>query len=196
LLFRREAYEAIGRHEAVRQQVIEDIALGRRTKSRGLAVYTVATHDLMHGRMYEGWRDTYRGLKKNAYAGSNYNLLEFAGGALGLLLLGVLVPVYPVVAAVAWHIHPGPLNGAILALAVLALGAMLVDMRRAVRFLGFPAANALLAPLAAAFFLAIYSHSMIDHYFGGAVWSGRRYQPRHVVALARTDDTIDAGEKK
>ena len=186
LLFRREAYEAIGRHEAVRQQVIEDIALGTRAKSRGLSVFTVATHDLMTGRMYEGWRDTYRGLKKNAYAGCHYNPLTWLAGSLAVLIVAVLTPLYPLAAVLLWLELPGVWAQILLALSLVAYLAMLIDMTRAVRFLGFPFYCVWLAPVAALFFLTVLMHSMLEHYFGGAVWSGRRYRPEHVESLVKS----------
>ncbi len=186
LFFRREAYEAIGGHEAVRKQVVEDIALGGMTKAKGFSIYTVATNDLMTARMYEGWRDTYRGLKKNAYAGSNYNPLLYLAGAAMILVTAVLLPLYPIAAMFAWHVRPGPLTGSILAISIVAVLAMLADMNRCVRFLRFPLYCLLLVPVAALFFLSILTHSMFDHYLGGNKWAGRRYKPEHVDALANT----------
>ncbi len=194
LLFRRDAYEAIGGHEAVRQQVIEDIALGRLTKGKGLPVFTVATHELMSGRMYEGWRDTYHGLKKNAYAGAHYSLLQYLGGTLMLLLTGVLLPLYPILAIMALIANPSVLTGTIFVLAIIAFAAMIADMTRGVRFLSFPLYCAWLTPFAVLFFLTILTHSMLDHYFGGNIWSGRRYKPQHVEALNKTGAMDENGK--
>jgi chlorobactene glucosyltransferase len=186
LFFRREAYEAIGGHEAARKQVVEDIALGSMTKAKGFSIYTVATNDLMTARMYEGWRDTYHGLKKNAYAGSNYNPFLYVAGSSMILITAVLVPIYPIAALLAWHLSPGTLTATIFATSIVAALAMLMDMRRCVRFLRFPLYCVLLSPLSALFFLTILTHSMFDHYFGGNKWAGRRYKPEHVDALAKT----------
>ena len=105
LLVKRTSYEELGGHEAVRGQMIEDIALGMLAKAKGMRVFTAATHDLILARMYEGWRDTFMGLKKNAYAGANYKVWMILPVVLLLLFAGALVIFYPVFGA--WVVDYG-----------------------------------------------------------------------------------------
>ena len=185
MLFKRTAYQAVGGHEAVRRQIIEDMAFGALMKKRQRSVYTVGTTDLLTGRMYEGWRDTFHGLKKNAYAGANYNPLIAVGFTLGTLLLAVLLPVYVLVGIFLWITQPSLLTFAALIGSVLAWSAMLVTARRANRLLRFSHALAWLAPLAAGFYLSIFLSSVIEHYRGGNKWSGRSYEREEVEALSQ-----------
>ena len=183
MLFRRTAYEAIGGHEAVRGHVIEDVALGQLTKSKGHRVFATATEDLVVGHMYEGWRDTFRGLRKNAYAGAHFNPIVGAGGAVALTVVGVLMPVYPVVGIWLWVTQPGLLTLTICAASIAAFWAMLRAMGRAGGFLRFPTWMAWLGPAAAGFFVVVLVASMVDYYRGGAQWSGRTYKPGEMETL-------------
>lgn len=56
MLMTREAYETIGRHEAVKGSLIEDIDIARRVKDRGLHLRFAPTRDLFEVRMYSSLR--------------------------------------------------------------------------------------------------------------------------------------------
>ncbi|WP_105317186.1 glycosyltransferase [Thermus tenuipuniceus] len=61
LAFRREAYFALGGHQAVRAEVLEDVALGRRAGRFRLALGT----NLFAAEMYRGYREVVEGFGKN-----------------------------------------------------------------------------------------------------------------------------------
>jgi hypothetical protein len=74
LLFRRDAYEAIGGHEAVRSSAVEDLALVRRVKRSGLRWRLLDGSDLVRCRMYENYEQLYEGLTKNLLAAFDYRI--------------------------------------------------------------------------------------------------------------------------
>ncbi len=101
LLIRRDAYLDLGGHEAIRSEVLEDVALARRAKARG---YRIALHlgiGLARARMYTSFRQLVEGWGKNLYllAGSTaFSTLKsglwVAGyflSPLALLLTGLLL---------------------------------------------------------------------------------------------------------
>ena len=180
MLFRRSVYEAIGRHEAVKGQIIEDLALGRRTKTAGYRVFSTFTQDLVFGRMYEGLADCFRGAKKNAYAGVRYNILLLLAMELFLLLAGGLLPLYPLVAALAYWLRPGAIAYAALLIAMAVNIMAVAHVRRFRKWMcGTPGAEWLLTP-ATYFAMAILAASAWDYYRGGNSWAGRTYESQHV----------------
>jgi chlorobactene glucosyltransferase len=69
LLFRREAYEAIGGHRAVQDEVAEDLALAQHVKRAGLRLRVrSAEHDL-ETRMYRSLAQLVEGWSKNIVMG-------------------------------------------------------------------------------------------------------------------------------
>jgi hypothetical protein len=73
LAFRRDVYDRIGGHEAVRDRIIEDLALGRAARSSGAEVAIALGNGLIHLRMYRGFGEVIAGFGKNlraAHAGS------------------------------------------------------------------------------------------------------------------------------
>ena len=69
LVFRREAYQAIGGHASMRGQVLEDVLLARRIKRHGLRLRWVDAVGLITCRMYRNWPEVRNGFAKNILAG-------------------------------------------------------------------------------------------------------------------------------
>lgn len=93
MLFRREAYRQIGGHAAVRDHLVEDVALGRLVTactSEGMRLINCDGSRLVHCRMYTCFPEVWEGFTKNlraAFAESSFSFWLF--GALqtcGLLL--------------------------------------------------------------------------------------------------------------
>jgi chlorobactene glucosyltransferase len=78
MLFRRFAYEKIGGHAAVRQEVVEDFALSRRVKQFNLRWDLIDISPRVTTRMYHNAREVWDGFSKNLFAAFGTNLLLFA----------------------------------------------------------------------------------------------------------------------
>ncbi|MGC8873403.1 MAG: glycosyltransferase [Chloroflexia bacterium] len=88
MLFRRTAYEAVGGHAAVRDNPVDDIALGRRVKARGLRWRVVDLGAVVSCRMYRSAREAVEGFSKNLFAAFDFRVIEYLFVWLWLLLLG------------------------------------------------------------------------------------------------------------
>lgn len=69
LALRRSVYQAIGGHEAVRNNVIEDVALARRVKQHNFRLRMADGAGLILCRMYQNWAEVRAGFAKNILAG-------------------------------------------------------------------------------------------------------------------------------
>jgi chlorobactene glucosyltransferase len=77
MLFRREAYRRIGGHAAVRDHIVEDVALGREIARRipeGMRLVNCDASRLIDCRMYRSFREVRDGFTKNARAAFEGNL--------------------------------------------------------------------------------------------------------------------------
>lgn len=68
LLMRRDAYEAVGGHAAVRGEIVEDVALAKRTKQQGLRIFFAPGQGIARTRMYCSHREMWEGWTKNLYS--------------------------------------------------------------------------------------------------------------------------------
>jgi len=67
MLFERAVYESIGGHLAVSDSVIEDVALARLAKEKGIPVRVIRAEHLGHVRMYDSLAAIWRGFQKNSF---------------------------------------------------------------------------------------------------------------------------------
>ncbi|MFC4425161.1 glycosyltransferase [Deinococcus navajonensis] len=66
MLFRRAAYERLGGHAAVRNHLLEDVALSRLVKATGGTVGVAVGRHLLGVRMYRSYAESVMGFGKNA----------------------------------------------------------------------------------------------------------------------------------
>lgn len=85
--FTSRAYGAIGGHEAVRAEVVEDVALARRIREKGLRLRMLTGHGGLRCRMYQSKGEMWDGFAKNFLAGFDGNIPLFI--SMALLHLGV-----------------------------------------------------------------------------------------------------------
>ncbi len=78
LMVRRKAYEAAGTHEAVRAELVEDIALGRRLIASGGRWRFCLDAGAVDCRMYRGFREALHGLAKGVFPAFGGRVLIFA----------------------------------------------------------------------------------------------------------------------
>jgi chlorobactene glucosyltransferase len=65
ILMRREAYDALGGHEALRGEVVEDQRLAQRVVASGRRLFVAHAHDIMDTRMYRSLGGIMEGWTKN-----------------------------------------------------------------------------------------------------------------------------------
>lgn len=177
ILLRRNPYERVGGHEALKSHMIEDVNLAKRLKADGASVHCRFTQDLATTRMYEGFSDMWEGLSKNAYAGMEFRPERFWVGLIIGMLVNVLPPVY-LAGSVIWVCgKPSTLAWTCLLLCIVMNLCIVAIHARTIRFLRLPWYHALLMPVSAALYVVISVNSAWQHHFrGGNVWKGRRYE--------------------
>jgi chlorobactene glucosyltransferase len=168
LAFRRDAYQHIGGHAAVRANVVEDVGLAWETKRYGLRLVMSTGNELICTRMYRSWPEVRDGFAKNILAGHGgqpvFLLLSAAFHWLLFLLpwvwlaVGWAVPVGP-----GWPWFPLALVG--LGVGVRALSGAVTHQRTA---------DAFLLPLSTILMTIIAVESLWWHFrYGGPQWKGR-----------------------
>lgn len=173
MLFTRAAYEAIGGHAAIRDIVVDDVALAKRIKAAGLRLRLADGTHRVRCRMYRGFREAWNGFSKNLYAAFDYNaaLLLFVWT---YLLVVAWEPILALVAAGLGVLPPmfavGP--------AAVAVAEMFALWAIACARFKFPLYLALFYPVSISLAFAIALRSLALAHRGGADWKGRRVPRR------------------
>jgi chlorobactene glucosyltransferase len=173
LLFRRDAYESIGGHEAVRSEVVEDLAFAQLLVRRGMKLAVRMGEDALATRMYRSLGHLVEGWSKNLLVGARKTLPPG--------LRPWIAPFMVVWVFTMWILPPTILVAALAGLwgpvaLSWAVGVVLVSVAFWGVFthrMGAPAGYALLYPLGAMMGLFILMRSWIR---GRRVeWKGREY---------------------
>ncbi|NLG99155.1 MAG: glycosyltransferase [Chloroflexi bacterium] len=179
LLFRREAYRAIGGHQSVAQSIVEDRDLAQRIKQSGLRLVMADGRDLAETRMYTRFSEIWEGWTKNIFLGlSGRPKLAWLGvfGALLCLLGAVGLPGWFIGAATWLPNGGGWVAGLALLEAVISWAYLLWMRARAARAFDISPLYALTLPLGALIFGAMMATSTLKTLTGrGITWKGRRY---------------------
>ncbi|MCO4769324.1 MAG: glycosyltransferase [Deltaproteobacteria bacterium] len=158
ILIRRDAYDLVGGHEAVKDSVIDDVSLAREVKFHapgGFPRYVLLTSTgLMQVRMYEDLRGIWDGWTKNFFAASKNSVGSMLFLAGYLLWTSVLPFVALPLAVVGGFDATLPWAAASVALTLTYRVAML-------RLMPHPAWAVLLHPLAAFVTAGIVTDSML-----------------------------------
>jgi len=161
ILVSRAAYEAVGGHEAIRHELVDDQMLAIRLKAAGTPLALAGSAGRVRVRMYVGARETIRGWRKNTSAGLGRSVVVAA--ALGCV--GVAASVAPAVAIVRGPRRVGAL-GLVLQLAARAASDELCST---------PRRSWVLFPTGALGLSVLSLLSSVDRLRGGVVWRGRSY---------------------
>ncbi len=73
-LVRRSAYEAIGTHDRLRMEIVDDLKLAKLIKRAGLSTDILGGRPHVCVRWQVGLRGVVRGLEKNGFAGADFNV--------------------------------------------------------------------------------------------------------------------------
>lgn len=164
LVFRRRAYDAVGGHATVRDNIIEDVALARRIKQKGLRLWMADGAEVIGCRMYENWRGVRNGFAKNILAGH--------GNQIGLLVLSALfhwgVFVLPWILLMSSGLRVWALACVVMGVGIRALSAAATRQR---------IQDAVLMPISVVLMTSIAAQAVWWHWHGGPQWKGRTVAP-------------------
>ena len=182
ILIRRAVYDAVGGHERIKDQIVEDKALSEQVKWNGYRLVIADGYQMARTRMYTSLPQMWEGWTKNIYLGLRDTpsmLLLGAFGATLALIAALFLPAWPLLGFL-WLLK----GGGALALGVIAksliVWAALLWARAAVSHgLGISRLYALTIPLGAGLFAAIMLTSAWKVLSGqGVTWRGRVYRPK------------------
>lgn len=168
MLFRRDVYEAVGGHEAVRDEVLDDLALARNVQRAGLGWEFFDGSAHVATRMYRGWRETCRGLAKNLFPVFHYNVPFFLFVWTWLLWLAWQPPVVLAIQA-----SGGDVPEAIALPAAITIGLSLLTWVLAALRFRLPLVQVPLYPVTILLVSGIALRSLLWHLRHRGTWKGR-----------------------
>ena len=168
LVFRRDTYDAVGGYAAVRHNVVDDIAIGRRVHTMGLKYKLLDGDGLVSCRMYRNFDEVWKGLTKSTFATFNFDPFF-------LVLMWTLVVIFfvspPLVLGIGLAQPQVPTEITAMAGIAVILNLVLWTVSH-LRF-HFPLYLVLIYPFSAIFMTVVALASMVLTIQGKALWKGR-----------------------
>ena len=196
LLIKREAYDAIGGHEAVRNSLLEDVEIARRLKQARRPIRFRYGRDALRTRMYRSFPQMWEGWTKNLallfpspgklaavraleFLASFVGLLTFAFGMLwqlGLLERAGLAPMLPgaTVLPIPFWIA---IAGALVSFPVT------FNFFYRIRKAHFGWVNTIISPAGLPIFVLLLLNSRLHYKRNEVTWKGREYQPASKIEV-------------
>jgi chlorobactene glucosyltransferase len=161
IAFTRYAYEKLNGHSFVRDKIVEDIALCRLAKKKGMKILTASGIGEIWGRMYHNRMEVWEGFSKNVFGILSYKKISF----ILLLLLMFICYVLPfIVIAFKPFFYP--------ALAAILINIM-IRLILSFKYKQPLFTSIFLHPAAIMFSIMIGINSMVNHKKGKILWKDR-----------------------
>lgn len=113
LMMTREAYWQIGGHEAVKEELLEDLAIARHAAEKNVRMGVFLADGVMRCRMYPDWKAFRRGWKRIFTEGFQRRVSRLRKGARLVRLTGSILPILTMLLFLAWAIVTLPLERSI-----------------------------------------------------------------------------------
>jgi glycosyltransferase involved in cell wall biosynthesis len=158
-LVQREVYRQVGGHETIRLRPDDDIKLGKIIKKSGFRQDVVYAPEFMAVEWYSSVAEVIRGLEKNAFSGTDYNIPLVLAGS----LFHTVCSIWPFLAIFVTH-------GAVQAMYVAVVGLIIICFADSARFHHAKSWHVIGFPLATALFVFILLRTMLLNLVQGGIW--------------------------
>ncbi|MDZ7359043.1 MAG: glycosyltransferase [candidate division KSB1 bacterium] len=166
IAFTREAYQQLGGHETVKNELVEDTFLARLAKKKRIKILTTAGTDAVFSRMYQNANEVWHGFSKNFYGLAGYNNIVFFGIIFSMLI--AFVSPY-----VLWLVP------AVRTLALVAIGMnLLIRILISIKYKHPFWVSVLLHPISMLYAVLIGLNSFLSINRGTIRWKGREIRVR------------------
>jgi hypothetical protein len=178
ILMKREDLNTLGGYARLKKVVIEDVRLAQLFKRNGRRTYLAASRGLFHTCMYSSGWEMFEGLSRSAFEATGFSLAK----ALGIVLLGNLLGVFPWVALITRVVRDSRLIGPAfhdpsLFVALMACAVASLVYLPFIRNSRVPVLYVFALPLAALFYSCVSINSALASIVGrGVPWKGRHYR--------------------
>tara|TARA_B100000029_G_scaffold516809_1_gene634746 strand:- start:9106 stop:10266 length:1161 start_codon:yes stop_codon:yes gene_type:complete len=176
MLFRKGTYKSIGGHKKIKDNVLDDINLGRMIKKQGYKWILIDGTKYVESQMYENSKDTIKGVSRSIFPAFNYHLSLFIFTVIILILLGI-APTYILLSDFLIGTNH-PINR--ITFSYITLTNMIISWAIVCVRFNHNILTALIHPIIITLMILTGIHSLASNMRGSIRWKGRKISKRNI----------------
>ena len=170
MLFKKDVYKAIGGHESVKGEILEDVLIAKQVKRCGYKFMIFDGRSNLYCRMYHNFREVVHGYTKVLFSAFDYSITMMSIAFFGVAVI-YLMPfiMLPLAVLFSW---PMAITNIVI---IQIIFVMITKIMLAIRF-RMKALDVLLHPLSVIYLLSMAANSVFQFRYNiGVSWKGRTY---------------------
>ncbi len=170
MLFKKEVYEAIGGHESVKGEILEDVIISKQVKRCGYRFMIFDGRSNLYCRMYHNFSEVVSGYSKVLFSSFDYNIVMMSAAIVAIAAI-YLMPFVMLPLGIIFDWQQMYINIMILQVIFILITRIILSIRFRMK-----AIDILLYPLSVIYLLSLAVNSVLQYKFNiGVCWKGRTY---------------------
>ena len=170
MLFKKDIYKAIGGHESVKGEILEDVIISKQVKRCGYKFMIFDGRSNLYCRMYHNFSEVVSGYSKVLFSSFDYSIMMMST-AIVVIAAIYLMPFVMLPLSMIFDWQQIYVNIMILQIIFILVTRIILSIR-----FGMKAVDMLLYPLSVIYLLSMAVNSVLQYRFNiGVCWKGRTY---------------------
>ena len=170
MLFKRDIYKAIGGHESVRGEILEDVIISKQVKRCGYKFMIFDGRSNLYCRMYHNFSEVVSGYSKVLFSSFDYSVMMMST-AIVVIAAIYLMPFVMFPLSIIFDWQQAYVNMIFLQMIFILVTRIILSVRYRMKVV-----DILLYPLSVIYLLSMAVNSVLQYKFNiGVCWKGRTY---------------------
>ena len=170
MLFKKDIYEAIGGHESVKGEILEDVIISKQVKRCGYKFMIFDGRSNLYCRMYHNFSEVVSGYSKVLFSSFDYSIMMMST-AIVVIAAIYLMPFVMLPLSIIFDWQQAYVNMIFLQMIFILVTRIILSVRYRMK-----AVDILLYPLSVIYLLSMAVNSVLQYKFNiGVCWKGRTY---------------------
>jgi len=170
MLFKKEIYKAIGGHESVKGEILEDVIISKQVKRCGYKFMIFDGRSNLYCRMYHNFFEVVAGYSKVLFSSFDYSIMMIST-AIVVIAAVYLMPFVMLPLSIIFDWQQAYVNMIFLQMIFILVTRIILSVRYRMK-----AVDILLYPLSVIYLLSMAVNSVLQYKFNiGVCWKGRTY---------------------
>ncbi len=170
MLFKKDIYKAIGGHESVKGEILEDVIISKQVKRCGYKFMIFDGRSNLYCRMYHNFSEVVSGYSKVLFSSFDYSVMMMST-AIVVIAAIYLMPFVMLPLSIIFDWQQAYINMIFLQMIFILVTRIILSVRYRMK-----AVDILLYPLSVIYLLSMAVNSVLQYKFNiGVCWKGRTY---------------------